>query len=152
MTVIKYLGKWSLMATFFFFSLQSCSIQLISQYDDITDKSVTVLQEKVMKNLVKLERYVGTPEADYDKYKAFYDEAKVDLSSLKIRADAIDKNTIVQQQIVELTKMMGNMEALHKLGFTRTDDIKALEIPFNSAFTAIVKLQLALKRGDKKQS
>lgn len=141
--------KWSFFALALF-TLSNCtSIRLISDYDEITDKAVTALQEKVMKSLVKIERNVGTPEADYEKFKSFYEESKVDLSTLKIRADAIDKNTIVQQQIGELTKMTDNLEALHKIGFRQVEDVKMLLIPFNSAFTAIVKLQLALKRGEK---
>jgi hypothetical protein len=130
--------------------LTSCStVRLISEYDDVTDKAVTVLQEKVTKFFVKMENQVGTPQADYTNYKTFYEDAKVDLNTLKIRADAIDKNKIVQDQIAELYKMIENLEKLHKLGFASAELLKPLQQPFNSAFTAIIKLQLALKRGEK---
>lgn len=130
--------------------LTSCStIRLISEYDEITDKAVTSLQEKVSGFFVKMESDIGTKQASYENYKMFYQEAKVDLSTLKIRADAIDKNKIVQNQIVELTSMLGNLEKLHKMGFSSLEQIKPLEQPFNSAFTAIIKLQLGLKRGEK---
>lgn len=128
----------------------SCtSIRLVSEYDEITDKAITDLQEKVSKAFVKLESEVGTDQAKYDNYKQFYQEAKVNIKTLKIRADAIDNNKIVQDQIVELTKMIDNLEKLHKIGFLTFDQIKPLEQLFNSAFTAIVKLQMALKRGEK---
>ncbi len=128
----------------------SCSsIRLISEYDEITDKAVTAFQEKVSKTFVKLESEVGTDQVKYENYKQFYQEAKVDLNTLKIRADAIDKNKIVQEQIVELTKMLDNLEKLHKTGFSSIDQIKPLKQPFNSAFTAIIKLQMGLKRGEK---
>ena len=130
--------------------LTSCtSVRLISEYDEITDQTVTALQVKVSNFFVKVEGEVGTPQAQYDNYKEFYQDAKVDLSTLKIRADAIDKNQIVQGQIAELIKMTNNLEALHKIGFTNVAQVQALEQPFNSAFTAIIKLQLALKRGEK---
>lgn len=130
--------------------LSSCSsIRLISDYDEITDKTVTALQEKVTMFFVKMESEIGTDQAKYENYKQFYQDAKVDLTTLKIRADAIDKNKIVQEQVAELTNMLGNLEKLHKIGFNSPELVKPLEQPFNSAFTAITKLQLGLKRGEK---
>ena len=134
----------------FLFLITSCSsVRLISDYDEITDKAVTTLQKKVTKFLVKVEDEVGTDKALYENYKPFYQEVKVDLNTLKIRADAIDKNKIVQSQVAELTTMVINMEKLHKLGFFDASQVTALQQPFNSAFTAIIKLQMGLKRGDK---
>lgn len=125
------------------------SIRLISDYDEITDKAVTALQEKVSTFFVQISADVGTDKAKYTNYKDFYTQAKVDLSTLKIRADAIDKNKIIQEQVAELTNMINKLEQLHKIGFSTVNQIKPLEQPFNSAFTAIIKLQLALKRGEK---
>jgi glycerol-3-phosphate responsive antiterminator len=68
---------------------------------------------------------------------------------LKIRTNAIDNNEIVQQQLAELTKMVSDLEQLHKRGFVSIDLLTPLRNSFNSAFTALVKLQLALKRGKK---
>lgn len=130
--------------------ISSCtSVRLISEYDEITDKAVTALQEKVSRFFVKIESEVGTDQAEYENYKQFYQDTKVDLKTLKVRADAIDKNNIVQDQIAELTKMIDNLERLHKAGFASVELIEPLEQPFNSAFTAIIKLQLGLKRGEK---
>ena len=130
--------------------LTSCGhIRLISDYDEITDKTVTALQEKVSTFLVKIESEIGTDEAKYENYKQFYLDAKVDLNTLKVRADAIEKNKIVQDQITALTSMIDSLEKLHKIGFASTEQIEALKQPFNSAFTAIIKLQMGLKRGEK---
>ncbi len=71
------------------------SVRLISEYDEITDKAATALQEKVSRFIIQLESEIGTEEAKYVNHKQFYQEAKVDLNTLKIRADAIDKNKIV---------------------------------------------------------
>lgn len=129
----------------------SCaSVRLISDYDEITDKTVTAVQEKVSAFFVKMESEAGTEAAEYENYRTFYQEVKVDLTTLKIRADAIEKNKIVQDQISELTRMLDNLEKLHKLGFPSAEVLKPLEQPFNSAFTAIIKLQLGLKRGENK--
>jgi hypothetical protein len=133
---------------FILFLSQSC-VRLISNYDEITDKSINSMQEKVSKFFVKLDRNIGTDDAKYDKHKEFYDDLKVDLNTLKIRTNAIDNNEIVQQQLAELTKMVSDLEQLHKRGFVSIDLLTPLRNSFNSAFTALVKLQLALKRGKK---
>jgi hypothetical protein len=138
------LGLWMLI-------LPACSsVKLISDYDEVTDKSVTALQEKITEFFVKMETDIGTDAAGYSHYSNFYQQAKVNLITFKIRADAIDKNKIVQDQIVALTSMLNDLEQLHRIGFSNLAQIKQLEPPFNSAFTAIIKLQLALKRGEKK--
>lgn len=142
--------KISTIVFVFLLIFQSCSsVRLISEYDEITDKTVTQLQKNVSNYFVKLERTLGTEAAKYNNFISFFDDAKVDLSTLEIRAAAIDKNRIVQTQITELKKMLNNLEALHKIGFSSYEQLKPLKQPFNSAFTAIVKLQLALKRGEK---
>ncbi|MEI6265465.1 MAG: hypothetical protein WCP74_10175 [Sphingobacteriia bacterium] len=130
----------------------SCtSVRLVSEYDEITDKAVIALQKKVSTTFVKLENDIGTDKAKYENYKGFYQNAKVDLNTLKVRADAIDKNNIVQDQIAALTSMLDNLEKLHKIGFSSVDQITPLKQPFNSAFTAIIKFQMALKRGEKRK-
>ena len=143
--------KVPILLSLFMLLVASCtSIRLISEYDEITDKAVTALQEKVATFFVKIGDEVGTNQGRYENYKQFYQNAKVDLNILKSRADAIDKNKIVQEQIAELTKMINNLEMLHKIGFSNSEQIMALQQPFNAAFTAIIKLQLGLKRGEKK--
>lgn len=130
--------------------IQSCtSIRLISDYDEITDKTVTQVQEKVSDYFVTLERTVGTEEGNYENFIEAFDNIKVDLNTLGVRAAAFDKNRIVQEHVKELNNMISNLEKLHKLGFTTYDQIEPLKQPFNTAFTAIIKLQLALKRGEK---
>ena len=147
----KILQK-SQLSTFFLMlviATQSCtSIKLISEYDEITDKTVTELQEKISNYFVVLERTIGKDEAKYENFIDQFDNIKVDLNTLEVRAAAFDKNKIVEEQVHELTEMVNNLEALHKIGFSSIEQIKALRQPFNSAFTAIIKLQLALKRGE----
>ncbi len=130
-------------------TITSCqSIRLISEYDDITDKKVTELQEKSSEHFAKLERTIGTDESNYQHYVSFYDKAKADISTLKIRANAIEKNDIVIKQLVFVEDNMMILEELHKIGFKQSSEITPIKNAFNSAFTAIIKLQMALKRGE----
>lgn len=130
--------------------LTSCnSIRLISDYDEITDKKVTELQEKFAQHFVKLERLIGTEQANYDNFIQFYDGVKADLITLRVRANAIDKNEIVKKQLDFLDRNVSDLESLHKIGFKKTSEIVPLKDAFDRAFTAIIKLQMGLKRGEK---
>ena len=52
--------------------LPACSsVKLISDYDEITDKSVTALQEKLSEFFVKMETDIGTEAAAYAHYSSF---------------------------------------------------------------------------------
>lgn len=78
-------------------ALSGCAIQLISKYDEATDKAVTALQKKIEAHLVALEAVQGLPECKYEKHKQFYEEARVDISAITVRAAAIPKNEITTQ-------------------------------------------------------
>jgi hypothetical protein len=145
----KNLGKVYLFIFTIIWLCSCSSIRLISDYDEITDKAVTELQDKVSRYFVKLSREIGTDKAKYENYVEFFDEAKVDLNNLKIRADAIDKNEITQKIVGELTNMVNTTEQLHQIGFNNKLEIVPIQKNFNVAFTAIIKFQMALKRGEK---
>ena len=65
-----------------------------------------------------------------------------------MRARAIPDNDITIQQIVLLKENIDLLEQLHKLGCLTKEQIETLRISFNSGFTAILKLELAKRRGD----
>ena len=129
-------------------ALSGCSIKLISTYDETTDKTVTALQKKTETHLVALEAVEGLPECKYDKHKQFYDEAKVDISAITVRAAAIPKNEITTEQTVLLLNSLKGLEKLHKIACLSKDQIASLRTPLNSSFTAILKLELAKRRGE----
>lgn len=130
------------------FAVSGCSIKLVSSYDETTDKAVTALQKKTEAHLVALESVEGLPECIYEKHKQFYDEAKVDVSAISVRAAAIPKNEITTEQTVILANSFESLEKLHKIACLTKDQIKPLRTQFNSSFTAILKLELAKRRGE----
>lgn len=125
-----------------------CQVKLISSYDEKTDKAVTKLHEKVETFFVTLESQEGLPECKYDNHKAFYRETKVSVSAIEVRAMAIPKNEITVKQVKLLSDSLNKLEQLHKLGCLSAEQIKVLRSNFNSSFTAILKLELAKKRGE----
>ena len=128
-------------------ALSGCaSIKLIAEYDEQTDVAVTQIQRKMEQFLVSLERSVGKDEATYDRNTKFYDEVKIDLSAIRVRAAAIPDNDISIQQLGLLSDNLGILEKIHKLGIS-VNDIPPIRTAFNVSCTAILKLELAKKRG-----
>lgn len=121
------------------------SVRLIADYDQKIDEGITALQKKTETFLVKLERTCQTPEGAYSQHLSFYDDAKVELSSLQVRADAIALNKLTSGQLNLLRDSFEKMESQHKTGFTPIVVTKTREL-MNSHFTAILKLEVAKKR------
>lgn len=128
--------------------LSGCTVKLISSYDETTDRTVTALQRKTEAHLFTLETVEGLPECTYDHHKPFYDEARVDISAITVRAAAIPKNEITTKETILLSNNLENFEKLHKIACLSKDQITLLRTHFNSSFTAILKLELAKRRGD----
>ena len=120
-------------------------VQLIADYNKKIDDGVTDLQKKTDTFLVKLER---EPEP-YSKHTDFYDDATVQLSLLKTRADAIALNSQTSKQIDELKASFTEMEANDKKGNLRPATIPTVQDALDKQFTAILKLEEAKKRGAK---
>lgn len=127
-------------------AISGCTIRLVSNYDQKIDDGITALQKKTEAFLIKLERTCQTPEGAYANHISFYDEAKVELSALQVRADAIARNKQTSEQLMKLRDSFEKMEAQHKQGFTPIVVAKTRNI-LNSHFTAILKLEVAKKRG-----
>lgn len=130
--------------------LSGCTVKLVSSYDEATDRAVTRLQRKVETFLVDLGSEAGSPKCAYDNHKAFYRDAKVDVSAIRVRAAAISQNELTVEQLRLLDDSLNKLEKLHKIGCPSTDQLNALRTAFNSSFTAILKLELAKKRGASK--
>jgi low affinity Fe/Cu permease len=120
------------------------SVRLIADYDQKIDEGVTALQRKTEAFLIKLERTCQTPEGAYAQHVSFYDEAKVDLSALQVRADAIALNKLTSEQLKGLRDSFEKIEAQHKQGLTSILVAETRKI-LNSHFTAILTLEVGKK-------
>ena len=128
-------------------SLSGCAgFRLISEYDRETDVAVTAFHRKMEGFLVSLERNIGNKKAEYKNNTEFYDGINVDLSAIRVRAAAIPKNEITVRQIDMLIENVERLEGIHKHGLNR-EDLSLLRTAFNKCCTAILKLELAKKRG-----
>ena len=131
--------------------VSGCPVQFISLYDEQTDKAVTALQRKVDSFLVRLEGQSKPPECSHENHRRFYEEARVDLSGIQVRAGAIPQNEKTVEQLALLASSLGSLEKLHRLKSPQAacmdaDELAPLRINFNTSFTAILKLELTKKR------
>jgi hypothetical protein len=129
-------------------ALSGCSVKLISSYDEKTDDAVTRLQKDFETFFVTVESQAGLPECEYTNHTKFYQDSKVAVSAIEVRAKAIPKNDITVEQVGLLKDSLNNLEQLHKLGCFSSGQVENLRTSFNASITAILKLELAKKRGE----
>ena len=125
-----------------------CTLKLISSYDEKTDVAVTELHKRTETFFLTLESQEGLPECEYKYHSGYYKDAKVSVSAIEVRARAIPNNDVTVDQIVLLKENIYLLEELHKSGCLTREQIEPLRINFNTGFTAILKLELAKKRGE----
>jgi hypothetical protein len=128
-------------------ALAGCvSVKLIADYDEQIDQGVTALQKKSTALLLRLERTVGSAEGDYTNYIPAYDEIKVDLSSLQVRADALALNQLTAGQLSLLRDSYQLIEDRHRTNGLRPLIVQETRKAIDRQFAAILKLEVAKKR------
>lgn len=128
--------------------LAGCQVKLIADYDETIDNAVTALHRKTETFLIQAQQNIGSQEWEYQNKKDFYSDAKVDISAIQVRASASPKNEITIKQLNLLSENFESLETLHKSGNLSKPVIENLRVSFNVGFTAILKLEMAKKRGD----
>ncbi|HSW14640.1 MAG TPA: hypothetical protein VLI06_17480 [Solimonas sp.] len=135
--------------------LSGCaSVKFIADYDEQIDTGTTALQKDFETFLVKLESSAKSDDGKVEGYgsnKPFYSAAKVSISGLRLRADAVERNSLTVRMFDKLRKNLDRMEKMHSSteGLTPREIRESLRGAFNAQFTAILTLELAKKRGEK---
>lgn len=141
---------------FLFLMLMSgcASVKLVSDYDDQIDKGVTALQRDTESLLVAMEASAKRPEdkvEPYEKHKEYYGRTKVAISGLRVRADAVQRNSLIVRMLDKLQANIDRLESADNSqeGITKEEIDKSFRPGLNSQFTAILTFELAKKRGEK---
>ena len=121
------------------------SVTLIAPYDQKIDDGVTNLQKSTAEFFTKIERQGGSKPEDYKNYTKFYDDAKVTLSGISVRANAFTNNNLTTEQLEVLSEQFRFLEQTHmKIGVSR-ESVPEYEKAFNRTFIAILTLEVAKK-------
>ena len=149
-----HVSLWAwLTALLIAFAVGGCStIKLVGDYDEQIDKGATQFQKDVETFLVKLEATAEKPAdkvESYDKNKKFYEDSKVALSGLRVRADSMERNSITVKMLDRLSSSISRLEGMHREGLAKAEIDQSIRGALNSQFTAILTFELAKKRGEK---
>jgi hypothetical protein len=133
----------------------------ISDYDEVTDKSLTTIQQKTDDFIETLITQSGTKKAAFSKHQDFYSDIKQELRRLEFRVNSIPKNdkTIDLFKKIRLVILGEGMCAegtsLRDLHCMPANKVKgppatALEncrLNVNKAISAALTLEIAKKQG-----
>jgi hypothetical protein len=136
--------------------LASCTVRLISDYDEVTVQKTNELQERCESLFVSLQEAAATGDIADDLYPAHaqqYEDIEVALRILESRAAVVKKGEITEQQVELLRKSIKEMQDAHRLRSNNVADPKGLsEIAVQAArdtlaqqFHSILVLQEGLK-------
>ena len=119
--------------------------RLVAPYDSQLDKGVSDLQESTEAFLVKVARQGGSSAKDYGKFTDFYDQEKVAISGLEIRAGVLSNNSRSLQEIEKLKSILSDMENRHKTNGLNAIDVDQFDRALTRVFRAILTLEIAKK-------
>lgn len=123
------------------------NIRLVGDYDKAIDDGVTALQKKTETHLIKITAVSGSKTAPYKGTEGFYQDARIEVSSLRVRADSTTRNSLTVRMLDKLQNNLDRLERMHKEGLT-VAEIPVLRGALNSQFTAILTFELAKRRGE----
>lgn len=140
------------LAAFVITTMATGCISMVAPYDLQTENSLMSINGKASEILIDLEKNQRLPQKEYKQFHEAYKAIHLELSDLELRASAIPKNHSTQKQIALLTQTVKKLEALHQLDFGKTpfgkqEAIKTSKISIKHSLSAMLKLELAKKRG-----
>ena len=127
-------------------ALGGCSLVSISPYDSSADKAITKLHKQTAEFFAEFTK-ADELGCGYSHHLPFYQNSKVSISSLLVRARAMADNHITVSQLELLSSSYSNLAQLHQLGCFTPTQVSELWVSFDASFSAILRLELAKKYG-----
>jgi hypothetical protein len=131
---------------FFAFIMNGCfSVKLVADYDEAVDKQVTEIYRNISTYMQDLANTPQVSGIDSIARTTKYNNIQLDISTLKLRASAKEKNSQQIQQVELLADSWNKIGELQKLHPTK-DMIQSAQSGLEITLTAILKLEIAKKR------
>jgi len=128
-------------------ALGGCSLVSTSPYDSSADKAITKLHKQTAEFFVEATKVTDELGCGYSHHLPFYQNSKISMSSLLVRARAIADNNLTVSQLELLSSSYAGLAKLHQLGCFSPAQVNELWTSFDASFSAILKLELAKKYG-----
>lgn len=142
---VKKIAGFLLVGLLFF---TACKVTLLSAYDEVTDQTLSEMQQSTTTFFVKHEADPTSTELAYTKVQPFYEGLRVKSRTIRIRNNAIEKNKIMINMLDLLDENINLMDSLHKQksnGLLSKGDVTLLKSAFETQYTALFKFIMALK-------
>jgi hypothetical protein len=130
--------------------LSSCSLRLVSEYDEVTDQGVSDLYRKTGVFLASLKKDVAMSDSllfPGEVAERFYLDSGVAIGLLQTRAGNIEKNAETIEMLDVLEDALKDLEKVHRMGLSSVTEVQILQDTFDSCFRSILRLEQAKRRG-----
>jgi len=130
--------------------MMGCAVHFVSDYDEVTDRTITELQARTEAFVLKMADAAGTPAGTYDSNKVFYTEAKATILTIESRASTMPRNQTTVDQLKKLEENIALMAELHQKAGDKglTSDLAGpVRDILDVQFRAIMKHEMDKKRG-----
>ena len=127
-------------------ALNGCSLVSVSPYDSSADKAITKFHKQTAKFFAETTK-AYEPDCGYSHHLSFYQNSKISMSSLLVRARAMADNSLTVSQLELLSSSYANLAQLHQLACFSPAQVNELWTSFDASFSAILKLELAKRYG-----
>lgn len=141
--MLKAASLYSLLSLIMVLVCHGCvTVKLVADYDENIDKGITDLQKRSDAFLLGLKPY--SPESE-----KFYESVRVEISSLRVRADSLQRNSLTVKMLDKLSRNIDRLEADHKSPEgIKKEEVQLYRDGLNSQYTSILTFELAKKRGE----
>lgn len=135
-------AAWALLLLAFALVTGCTHVQLISPYDETTDRMVTALHQSTSEVLDELE---AAPTPGYAAMSKRYAGLKRELRTVQLRNEARPKNRLTIEQLQSLKANLDLLEKTHKDGQLVQVMVQPMRDAIYQTFRAILTLELAKK-------
>lgn len=128
-----------IIATAMMLSLSGCAVNLVSSYDEVTDRAVQELASKTEAVIADALSNSGS----YRRHAAFYAQAQGEISAIEMRSAVYKNNTDEVTALQSLRTAMKNMGRIHQIaGSLRPEEADGVR----SLLRSLIHHQIAKKR------
>lgn len=138
----RFGARWALLPLVFALVAGCSHVQLISPYDETTDRMVTALHKSTAEVLDELET---APTPGFAAMSKRYSGLKSELRAVQLRNEARPKNKLTIAQLQEFKANVDKLEKAHREGLMAPVMVQPMRDAFDQTFRAILTLELAKK-------
>jgi len=127
--------------------LPGCAgVRFVGDYDQKIDDGVTALQHDTEAFIESLTPADGGPTVTHADSHEYYDKARVAISGLRVRADAIERNSLTVRMLDNLRNGVNLFEQAHRRGGLTRAQLERYQRGFNRHFTSLLTFELQKRR------